>query len=259
MTPVASPCPFCLRAPGTHWSLRPAPWGPSWLNPGVGALAGSQMPAPPVLILRGCELRAEWSADSWQPSKAAAQGPVWAPQENVGHFPDSARSSRSGSPGVTYGIFLVWVSSAHGQKPYTREAPLSSSKVQTVTAPSGILARTQGLRGGGAGAEVGIPPAWFLHAQHWSGWISREEGASRQPVNYTLWEGPRESLSHAGSQRGRRKVGRLAQGRSGRVRRRKEGGHRVRARAGSGESLQCALQTKWVPVGSCYQLRAGLC
>lgn len=32
----------------------------------------------------------------------------------------------------------------------------------------------------------------------------------------------------------------------------KGGGHRVRARAGSGESLQCALQTKWVPVGSCY-------
>lgn len=68
-------------------------------------------------------------------------------------------------PRITYGIFLVSVSSAHAQKPYAKEAPLSSSKVHTVTTPSGILARTQGLPVQGrewGRAEAGVPPDWPL-------------------------------------------------------------------------------------------------
>lgn len=46
-----------------------------------------------------------------------------------------------------------------------------------------------------------------MRAQRWSSCISREEGASRQPVNQTLWGEPRESLNHERSQGGRGKVG----------------------------------------------------
>lgn len=119
---------------------------------------------------------------------------------------------------------------------------------------------SQGRAGSRGRAEVGVPTAWppVLGAWHWISWISREEGASRQPVNYTLWGGPRESLSHAGSQGGKRKVGHLAQGPSGRVRRRKEGGAQGRSkRRALREPGICQKQTGCLQA-ACYLSARGV-
>lgn len=139
------------------------------------------------------------------------------------------------------------------RSPNTRVAPNSFSPSPDCC--SSKLESWLGLLGAGQRSGYPQPGPWFLPAQRWSGWMSREEGASKP-----LWGRPRESLSHAGSQGGWRKVGRLAQGPSGRVRRRKEGEHRVGRRGGSPEDLECTSEINCVPAGSrlSQHLEAGL-
>lgn len=171
LTPVASPCPSCLRAPGSHriqgvWYPQPVPCilvphlvEPWWalVHPITWALIRSL----------SC------GSDAWELSVQLIPGNLaklrlrdWCGAlGRIGETFPAQPGTSSGSLSKLWHLSGLSFLSSNTETLH-REAPLFSSKVQMVTAPDSILARTKGLLSGGQRSWYPKPGAWFLPAQN---------------------------------------------------------------------------------------------